>query len=121
MKTNFRDRKNAKDYVKKMQLEAWDDYLKPIKKENEEVRILLSNLAKSGSHEDEINTLIESLKKSLESNRKILSEAVNDALIISSGENHESRNKLIDWKTILKRKTAEDSVRIYSANQKNLQ
>ena len=24
--------KNAKDFVKKMQLEAWDDYLKPIKK-----------------------------------------------------------------------------------------
>ncbi|MBK8381272.1 MAG: transketolase [Ignavibacteria bacterium] len=98
--------KNAKDYVKKMQLEAWDDYLKPIKKENEEVRMLLSNLAKSGSHEDEINTLIESLKKSLESNRKILSEAVNDALIISSGENHESRNKLIDWKNNFKKENS---------------
>ena len=90
--------KNAKDYVKQMQLEAWEDYLKPIKKENEEVRILLSGIAKSGSHSGEINAVAESLKKSLENNRKILSEAVHDVLRITSGENSESRNKLIEWK-----------------------
>ncbi len=95
--------KNAKDYVKKMQLEAWQDYIKPINKENEEVRSLFEGIAKSGRKADEIISVSEALKKSLDNNRKVISEAVNDVLRISAGENSDSRRKLIEWKNNFKK------------------
>ena len=95
--------KNAKDYVKKMQLEAWQDYITPIKKENEEVRNLFGRIAESGINTDEINKVSESLKKSLDNNRKVISEAVTDVLLISSGERSDARNKLIEWKNNFKK------------------
>ncbi|HAY34958.1 MAG TPA: thiamine pyrophosphate-dependent enzyme [Ignavibacteria bacterium] len=95
--------KNAKDYVKKMQLEAWQDYIDPIKKENNEVRNLFSEIAKSGNHSDEINAVSDSLKKSLDNNRKVISEAVHEVLLITSGENSDAREKLKEWKNKYKK------------------
>lgn len=89
---------NAKDYVKKMQQEAWKDYIDPIKKEIEEVRNLFAEVAKSGYHSDKINSVSESLKKSLDNNRKVISEAVYEVLLISAGENSQARDKLLEWK-----------------------
>jgi len=95
--------KYAKDYVKKMQLEAWQDYIDPIKKENEEARNLFAEIAKSGNHSNEINAVSESLKRSLDNNRKIISEAVHEVLMISSGENSDAVEKLKEWKNKFKK------------------
>ncbi|MBK9334361.1 MAG: transketolase [Ignavibacteria bacterium] len=95
--------KYAKDYVKKMQLEAWQDYIDPIKKENEEARNLFAEIAKSGNHSNEINAVSESLKKSLDNNRKVISEAVHEVLMISSGENSDAVEKLKEWKNKFKK------------------
>ncbi|MFZ1319955.1 MAG: thiamine pyrophosphate-dependent enzyme [Ignavibacteria bacterium] len=94
---------NAKDFVKKMQQEAWKDYIDPIKKEIEEVRNLFAEVAKSGKHADKINSVSDSLKRSLDNNRKVISEAVYEVLLISAGENSDARNKLIEWKNIFRK------------------
>jgi 2-oxoisovalerate dehydrogenase E1 component len=95
--------KNAKDYVKKMQLEAWDDYIKPIKKENEEVRILFGEIAASDDKTKDINKVSEDLKKSLDNNRKVISEAVNDVLRIAGENKSEAKEKLKEWRKNFKR------------------
>jgi len=95
--------KDAKDYVKKMQLEAWDDYIKPIKKENEEARNLFGEIAKTGRYSEEINAVRESLKRSLDNNRKIISESVNDVLLITSGDKSAARERLVEWKNNFKK------------------
>ncbi|HMS64931.1 MAG TPA: thiamine pyrophosphate-dependent enzyme [Ignavibacteria bacterium] len=89
---------NAKNYVKKMQLEAWDDYIKPIKSENENVRNIFSEIADSSSNASEINAVSEKLKKSLDNNRKVISESVNEVLRLIRNENSPKKKKLIDWK-----------------------
>jgi len=95
--------KEAKSFVKKMQLEAWDQYIKPIKAENQEARILFGEIEKSGSRQDEINKITENLKKSLDNNRKAIAEAVNDVLRISKGENSDAVKKLSVWKRNFKK------------------
>lgn len=90
--------KEARDYVKRMQLEAWDDYIKPIKKENEEARNLFSEIAKSGNKSDEINIVSDKLKKSLDNNRKVISEAVDDVLRLSRDIESDARQKLKNWR-----------------------
>ena len=89
---------NAKNYVKKMQLEAWGDYIKPIKSENENVRNIFSEIADSSSNASEINAVSEKLKKSLDNNRKVISESVNEVLRLIRNENSPKKKKLIDWK-----------------------
>lgn len=90
--------KNAKDYVKKMQLEAWKDYLDPIKQENENVRNILAEIASASSKADQINVSIENLKKTLDNNRKVIAESVNEVLRLVRSENSPGKNKLIEWK-----------------------
>jgi pyruvate/2-oxoglutarate/acetoin dehydrogenase E1 component/TPP-dependent pyruvate/acetoin dehydrogenase alpha subunit len=89
--------KDAKDYVKKMQLEAWEDYLNPIKKENEEVRDLFAEIAKNSKRADDVISKSDSLKKSLDNNRKVIAESIHDVLLITSGEDSQAREKLIEW------------------------
>ncbi|MBS1518801.1 MAG: transketolase [Bacteroidetes bacterium] len=61
---------DAKDYVKKMQKEAWEDYLTPIKKERNELIEIIKEIAPSSDSEKEITSLTEGLKRSLDNNRK---------------------------------------------------
>ncbi|MDQ3194174.1 MAG: thiamine pyrophosphate-dependent enzyme, partial [Bacteroidota bacterium] len=88
----------AKSFSKKMQLEAWDEYIKPIKKENEEARNLFSEIAKDSKEGEEINKISEALKKSLDNNRKAISEALNQVLVITRGERSDSHERLREWK-----------------------
>ena len=104
--------KETKDFVKKMQLEAWDEYTKPIKTENQEARNIFNEIAKSGSKSDEVNKISENLKKSLDNNRKAISEAVNDVLRISRNENLDVVRKLLEWKRNFK----EENERRYSSH-----
>ncbi|MEO6695624.1 MAG: thiamine pyrophosphate-dependent enzyme, partial [Ignavibacteria bacterium] len=68
----------SKALVKKMQLEAWDEYISPIKKENENVRVIFSEIATASEKSEQINKISEGLKRSLDNNRKVISEAVNN-------------------------------------------
>ncbi|MBL8006526.1 MAG: transketolase [Ignavibacteria bacterium] len=90
--------KEAKDYTKKMQLEAWADFVMPIKKENEEVRKIFAEIALTSSHKDDIERVSGKLKSSLDYNRKVISESVNKVLRILRNEDTPSRNKLALWK-----------------------
>lgn len=87
----------AKNYAKKMQVEAWTDFINPIKKESEEVRALFSGIAAGSREAGKINKISESLKKSLEFNRKVISEAVSDVLRVSANDKNESTDKLKEW------------------------
>ncbi|MDZ4712921.1 MAG: thiamine pyrophosphate-dependent enzyme [bacterium] len=104
--------KDAKDYVKKMQLEAWDDYIKPIKKENEDVRNIIGNIAKDSSRSEEINKISDDLKKSLDYNRKVISEAMDEVLRITRDESSEKRDALKGWRNKFK----EDNSRRYDSH-----
>ncbi len=90
--------KESKDYVKKMQVEAWDEYITPIKKEREQVREIFAEIASASSKPEQINKVSESLKKSLDVNRKVIGEAVNEVLMIGQKGNSDALAKLVEWK-----------------------
>jgi len=89
---------NAKEYVKKVQKEAWQDYITPIKKENTEARAIIEEISSKSEHSARINTISDSLKKTLDNNRKVISEAINDVLRITAGENISEKEKLKKWR-----------------------
>jgi len=95
--------KEAKDFAKKMQLEAWDDFIKPIKKESEETRNIFAEIAKTSGKSDEINKVSEDLKKSLDLNRREISEAIDDVLRISRDDTSDAKEKLIHWRKNFKK------------------
>ncbi len=112
--------KDSKDFVKKMQLEAWEDYIEPIKKENEEVKILFDGISKVSKRADEINIVIEKLRKSLNNDRKTISEAVNDVLRISMEDNSNAKSDLIRWrKNFKKENNTRYSSHLYSESEQS--
>lgn len=98
---------DAKDYVKQMQLEAWNDYVNPIKKESEEVREIFSGIAKTSVKEKEVNDISDKLKKNLENNRKAISESIDDVLRITFNEQSDPREKLKEWRKKFKVENSE--------------
>ncbi|MEO8447706.1 MAG: thiamine pyrophosphate-dependent enzyme, partial [bacterium] len=104
--------KDAKDYVKKMQLEAWEDYIKPIKKDNEDVRNIIGDIAKDSSRSEDINKISEDLKRSLDNNRKVISEAMDEVLRITRDESSEKKEALKGWRNKFK----EDNSRRYDSH-----
>lgn len=104
---------DAKSFVKKMQTEAWNDFLNPIKKESEEVRKLFENISAGSPEKDRIKNISDALKKSLELNRKIISESVSDVLRISGRENNEATDKLKNWY----KKFISENISRYDSNQ----
>lgn len=87
----------AKNFVKKIQTEAWNDYINPIKKESEEVRAIFAKISAGSSEAERINKISESLKKSLDFNRKVISEAVSEVLRISSKDKNDCTMQLKEW------------------------
>ncbi len=81
-----------------MQLEAWDEYITPIKKEREQVREIFAEIASASSKPEQINKVSESLKKSLDVNRKVIGEAVSEVLLIERNGNSPAATKLAGWK-----------------------
>lgn len=94
--------KEAKDYVKKMQLEAWDDYINPIKKDRENVIAIFSEISSESQNADAVKKISDDLKKSLDVNRKVIGEAVNDVLRIERGNRSKALVRLADWKKAFK-------------------
>lgn len=88
---------DAKSYAKKMQEEAWKEYITPINNERNEVCKILERIASSSSQADKINAIKTSLEKTLDFNRKPIVQAIHDVLRITRDSDTESRNELIEW------------------------
>ncbi|CAN5521095.1 alpha-ketoacid dehydrogenase subunit alpha/beta [soil metagenome] len=86
---------NAKDLVKSMQLEAWNEYLSPIKSDREDLRKILNKISNKSSSKDALNKIDDQLKRSLDNNRKEIMKAIYDILRIIKDEKIESGNELI--------------------------
>jgi pyruvate/2-oxoglutarate/acetoin dehydrogenase E1 component/TPP-dependent pyruvate/acetoin dehydrogenase alpha subunit len=89
--------KDAKETVRKVQKEAWDEYLTPIKKERDEVLGLFKAITE-GSSNNELNEIINKFERSIEVNRKITGSAVMDVLRTSKKSSSPAREKLVEWK-----------------------
>jgi 2-oxoisovalerate dehydrogenase E1 component len=89
--------KEAKDFVRQAQKEAWNEFISPILKENEEARKLFDEIAKDSSKKDEIKKFSGDLKRSLDNNRKVIMQSVYDVLRITRDENFVAREKLVEW------------------------
>jgi pyruvate/2-oxoglutarate/acetoin dehydrogenase E1 component/TPP-dependent pyruvate/acetoin dehydrogenase alpha subunit len=88
----------AKDYVKKMQLEAWEEFIGPIRKERDEVRTIFAEVAAESRNAEEISKISEELKRALDINRKTIGASVNDVLRLGRDSNGKAFKKLSDWK-----------------------
>lgn len=97
----------AKKYVKDAQKQAWDEFLDPIKKDANEAAELFKAIAGNSSSKDDINAVYDSLKSSLDKNRKVISSAVMDVLRLSRNDNSSERDKLIEWYNDFKKKNFE--------------
>jgi pyruvate/2-oxoglutarate/acetoin dehydrogenase E1 component len=84
----------AKETVKKVKLEIWDEYVKPIKKERDEAVTLILEIADASADKDKLIELAQRLNKTIEQDRKVIGRAVNEALIFSRNERVEARKKL---------------------------
>jgi hypothetical protein len=102
----------SKDYAKKMQLEAWDDFVSPIKKEREELRTIFAEVAAESVNSELIKKVSEDLKKSLDVNRKVIGESLNDVLRLGRDSNGEGMKKLSEWK----KQFAKDNDRRYGSH-----
>lgn len=88
---------DAKKYVKKMQEEAWKEYITPINEEKKQVYDLFERIASSSSESEKILSIKNSLEKSLDFNRKPIVQAIYDVLRITRNQDTESRNELLEW------------------------
>lgn len=88
----------AKSYVKKMQSEAWNEYLNPIKKDREEALKLFAKISEKGIESEKMAQISDALKKSLEVNFRVISESVNDVLRIAKDLPGNARAELAEWR-----------------------
>ncbi len=88
----------AKKFVNDAKKAAWENYLTPIKNEVTEVAELLNNLALTSSHQTEVLSEIEELKKIAEPIRKDICVAINKSLRLTYNENNVARETLINFK-----------------------
>ncbi|MCC6720734.1 MAG: transketolase [Bacteroidia bacterium] len=87
--------KNATEYVKNIQKEAWDEYLIPLKNEKEETIKILQNLSSNSVKNEQINIITEELKSLNIPERKDIYKAIYDSLRITINEKNEQRNELV--------------------------
>ena len=90
--------KNAKEYAREMQQEAWKDYLGPIKKDRDDVRDAIKEIAESSSKKDGLLKIESALDKSIDNNRKEIYKAVFDVLRMTKDEKIPAKEKLIELK-----------------------
>lgn len=87
----------AKKEVREAQKKAWEEFCSPIKQELTEVVQLLSSLASTSSHADEINAIKTNLQAALDPIRRDILGAARKALRFCAGENSSEKTKLINW------------------------
>jgi pyruvate/2-oxoglutarate/acetoin dehydrogenase E1 component/TPP-dependent pyruvate/acetoin dehydrogenase alpha subunit len=84
----------AKETIRKVKQEAWDEFINPIKKERNDVVALIREIAETSSQKEKLLQISESLFKTLDQERKVIGQAINDALIYSRYEKNQARKKL---------------------------
>ncbi|MCB0723107.1 MAG: transketolase [Ignavibacteriae bacterium] len=110
----------AKKFVKESQKQAWDEFLDPIKKDANETGELFLAVADKSTAKDDIKVVYDSLKNSLDKNRKVISSAVMDVLRLSRNDDTPERNSLIDWYNEFNKKNFERySSYLYSESEHN--
>ncbi len=98
---------DAKQYVKKMQTEAREEFIEPMKGEREEARKIFAEIAGQSRSGDEVKKISEDLKKNPDNQRKIISESVDNVLRITAGEDIPSLNILKSWRKNYREKNFE--------------
>jgi pyruvate/2-oxoglutarate/acetoin dehydrogenase E1 component/TPP-dependent pyruvate/acetoin dehydrogenase alpha subunit len=88
---------DAKKTVNEQKRKAWEQFMKPILHEQNQVAALLSSLAAQSSNAAFIEKTKNDLLEIKEPLRRDLSEAVNATLRITLHENTEARTALINW------------------------
>jgi len=88
----------AKDYAKKCQKEALDEYIQPIKADFASVATMMKDIASvSHSYTVEINAIADDMLKSLDILRKTFYKSIWEVLRLTRNESSDQRNKLIEW------------------------
>jgi pyruvate/2-oxoglutarate/acetoin dehydrogenase E1 component/TPP-dependent pyruvate/acetoin dehydrogenase alpha subunit len=88
----------SKDLVKKVQKEAWDEYLAPIKNDFNTASNIFLKIAETSSNADKIKAVNDQMLKSLDVNRKTVGRAINDVLRLSRNDNSPAVEQLREWK-----------------------
>lgn len=111
---------DAKKYAKKMQEEAWKEYITPINKERDEVCKIFERIASSSPESGKITAIKNSLEKTLDFNRKPIVQAIYDVLRITRDSDTESRNELLEWNKNYAKENAEKyNSYLYSGSSQN--
>jgi len=112
---------NAKTEVKKLQQEAWDEFLNPIKNERDEANKLIISLASSSKNADKLKSASDSIMKALETTRRVIGAGVFEAVRVTKDEkNLPERIALIDWYEIFKEKNTDRfSSHLYSQSDES--
>ncbi len=87
----------SKVTVKKAQQKAWEDFINPIKKERDELNKILTEISKVSREAETIKKISNDIFRALETSRRVIAAAANDALITLRNEPLEIKQKLIDW------------------------
>lgn len=90
-------RAEAKKQVRQEQKEAWKAYTSTLNAERDEAADLLRALADESSDKSELNTIAESVAKSIDPLRKEIYSQVRQALYLSAGEGGHAREHLSMW------------------------
>ena len=107
---------DAKEYAKKAQKEALDEYIQPIKRDIATVAVLMREIAVGSSYYAmEVNAVADEMLKSLDILRKTIYKAIWEVLRLTRNESSEARNKLIEWLSIENEKNEDRySSKLYS-------
>lgn len=90
--------KEAKDYARDMQQEAWKEYLAPIKKDRDDAREAIKEIAGGSQYKDALLKIESTLDRSIDNNRKEIFKAIYDVLRITKDEGSSFKGKLIALK-----------------------
>lgn len=90
--------KDAKEYARDMQQEAWKEYLGPIKMDRDEVRTIIKDISNDSSHKDALLKIECTLDRSIDNNRKEIFKAIYEVLRMTRDEKISAREELISLK-----------------------
>jgi len=98
--------KDAKEYARDMQQEAWKEYLGPIKMDRDEVRNIIKDIANDSEHKDALLKIENALDRSIDNNRKEIFKAIYEVLRMTRTEKISAREELISLKEKLRNENA---------------
>ncbi len=88
----------AKIFVLDAKKNAWNAFMQPIKEEINEVFALINQLEPHISRKNKLNEILQELKTAIDPTRKEIFTCISKVLRIAQNVQHESKQRLIDWK-----------------------